>query len=334
MTKRYRRNLLVIVLAILIITSLGWKRLLSGHRLLNTQSELNQGQQFDASLTDESSGGRVESDDLAVSWLESEFQLEPESDFFDEEGAVFLEDGLLLDFGDVSLITGGVGGVSNSAATSTDTQTLSQPETDDQKNVYADKLTLNYSVPFSSQAPLGRWEDSRQQDGCEEAAALMAMAWVRGEGGLNALEWEQQILALADWQQEKYGEHRDVSLPDMRERIFKDYFSYEAVRILAITGWADILTELEKGSLVLMPTDGRVLKNPHYKAPGPEHHMLLIKGYDYTKGQFITNDPGTRFGADYRYDQEVIFAAVRAYPTGYKGSYNSLVREILVVDKL
>ena len=34
--------------------------------------------------------------------------------------------------------------------------------------------TLIPDVPFTPQAPLGNWEDERQQAGCEEAAALMA----------------------------------------------------------------------------------------------------------------------------------------------------------------
>ena len=31
------------------------------------------------------------------------------------------------------------------------------------------------NVPFTSQAPFGEWSDPRHQDGCEEAAALMAV---------------------------------------------------------------------------------------------------------------------------------------------------------------
>ena len=192
---------------------------------------------------------------------------------------------------------------------------------------------LNYSVPFTPQAPLADWFDSRQQDGCEEAAALMAMAWLRDEPGLSPAAWEKAIIDLANWQQEKYGEHRDVSLADLRDRIFKDYFSYQAVRIKTITGPREILRELEQGNLILMPADGRALKNPHYKSPGPEHHMLLIKGYDYSTREFITNDPGTRFGANYRYPEEIIFSALSAYPTGYHGSYENIVKELLVVEK-
>ena len=68
------------------------------------------------------------------------------------------------------------------------------------------------TVPFMSQAPLGHWEDERQQDGCEEAGALMAMAWVRGDLDLPPVAAETALLDLADWQQRKYGENLDVNI--------------------------------------------------------------------------------------------------------------------------
>lgn len=37
--------------------------------------------------------------------------------------------------------------------------------------------TILYDVPFAAQAPFGEWSDKRQQDGCEEVSALMAVKW-------------------------------------------------------------------------------------------------------------------------------------------------------------
>jgi len=198
--------------------------------------------------------------------------------------------------------------------------------------------SLVLTVPFTSQAPLAQWKDERQQDGCEEAAALMARAWLKGEAlqkttPLIQKAWRDKIVNLSDFEQKKYGEYRDVSLNDMVAWIFKDYFKYEKVSVKPIKTAADIIRELEKGNLILTPMNGQLLKNPYFTAPGPERHMILIKGYDYQTKQFITNDPGTRRGENYRYSAKILFGAIRAYPTGYKKPIKDVVKEMLVVEK-
>lgn len=188
---------------------------------------------------------------------------------------------------------------------------------------------IDQKVPFVSQAPLSEWSDPRQQDSCEEAVVLMSMAWAK-DGiststdanlynfkNLSLADWRDKLVALSDFQQEKYGEYRDASLEDIEIRLFRDYFSYEKTKIKDVLSPKDIILELEKGNLVLIPANGQALKNPNFKAPGPERHMVLIKGYDYEAKEFITNDPGTRNGADYRYDEELLFKAIRPYKTGY-----------------
>ena len=178
---------------------------------------------------------------------------------------------------------------------------------------------INQQVPFVSQAPLGEWSDPRQQDACEEAVVLMALTWGRENFNLNysPTQWRDEIVALSDLQQEKYGEYRDASLKDIEGRMFRDYFNYEKTEIKDVVSPDDIILELEKGNLVLIPANGQALKNPNFKAPGPERHMVLIKGYDYEKEEFITNDPGTRKGAEYRYAKNLLFEAIRPYKTGY-----------------
>ena len=52
---------------------------------------------------------------------------------------------------------------------------------------------VNYDVPFTSQAPTGNWDDERQQDGCEETSALMAMLWVRNKT-ITAKQAETEIM--------------------------------------------------------------------------------------------------------------------------------------------
>jgi len=188
-------------------------------------------------------------------------------------------------------------------------------------------------VPFTSQAPLGQWSDQRQQDGCEEAVVAMAMAWVGNEKNITKENWRLRILILSNFEFKKYGEYRDVSLADLQNWLFKDYFNYKKTELKPVETATDIIKELEKGRIVLTPMDGRALKNPNFTAPGPERHMILIKGYDYQTQEFITDDPGTRRGQSYRYPAKIILQAIRAYSTGYHQPIKKVVKEMIVVEK-
>lgn len=200
-----------------------------------------------------------------------------------------------------------------------------------EKEVVEKKL-VDQVVPFTSQAPFGGWEDERQQDGCEEASALMAVYWARGDS-LNKLTAWNKITDISDFEQRSYGEYRDISLNDVVDHVFKDYFNYEKVAVKNNTTINDIIAELNKGNLVLAPMDGQKLNNPYFTAPGPERHMLVIRGYDPFLKEFITNDPGTKRGEAYRYDEDVLFNAIRPYPTGYHETISKMEKNIIIVSK-
>lgn len=188
------------------------------------------------------------------------------------------------------------------------------------------------NVPFTAQAPYGKWGDERQENACEEASALMAIKWAKGES-LMKDEALKQILGASDYIQEKYGESRDVSTSDIIDWIFKDYFNYDKVRLVKGITSKDIIAELEKGNLVITPMDGVLLKNPNFVAPGPPRHMILIRGYNPTSKEFITNDPGTRNGELYRYSASVLYDAIRDYPTGYHETISQIEKNMIVVSK-
>jgi hypothetical protein len=170
-------------------------------------------------------------------------------------------------------------------------------------------------VPFAAQAPFGDWKDPRQQNGCEEAASLLAVAWARGE----ALSKEQalgKILDMAAWEENKYGNYNDTSAADTTERIIKGYFAYPYAKSEKLNTPDQIIGWLAQGYLVITPMDGQKVGNPFYTAPGPERHMILIRGFDSKTDEFITNDAGTRHGENYRYPKDKYFSAIRDYPTG------------------
>ena len=61
--------------------------------------------------------------------------------------------------------------------------------------------------------------------------------------------------------------------------------------------------------------------------------MLVIKGYDAETDQFITNDPGTRRGAGYRYAAAALFAAINDYPTGDHLLITTVTKAMIVVAR-
>ncbi|OGC91744.1 hypothetical protein A2876_01380 [Candidatus Amesbacteria bacterium RIFCSPHIGHO2_01_FULL_48_32b] len=185
-------------------------------------------------------------------------------------------------------------------------------------------------VPFTSQAPFGEWSDPRHQDGCEETAALMAATWAGKASMESKADNARKIEDIWEYQVETYGEARDTSAADTAERIIEGYFGYRAYSLKLLADSEDIKEELAKGSVVIVPTDGRGL-NPNYTAPGPERHMIVIRGYDDETGEFITNDPGTRKGEKYRYKYERLFEAIRDYPTGYHVPIEGREKRAIVV---
>lgn len=171
-------------------------------------------------------------------------------------------------------------------------------------------------VPFVSQAPFGNWADPRQEDGCEEASALMAMRWREGKP-LSANEGLREILAISRYEEDTYGSYNDTSAQDTVDRIFAGYFKYSGAYVRYTITKDDILKTLDEGKLVIVPANGQKLGNPNFTPPGPLEHMLIIKGYDWETKEFITNDPGTRRGEGYRYDMAVVMKSIRDYPTGH-----------------
>lgn len=189
-----------------------------------------------------------------------------------------------------------------------------------------------FDVPFTSQAPFGNWSDARKQDGCEEAAVIMAMAWVKGET-LNAKSVDDEINRIAEYEKETVGTFHDTSAFDTAEIIFKGYFEYNDIEVRYRIGKEDIKKELFKGNLVLVPTNGQLLGNPNYTPPGPTTHYLVIIGYNDDRKEFITNDPGTRNGKSYRYDEDVLIDAVVDYPTGYHEKVDDIKTAMIIVLK-
>lgn len=187
-----------------------------------------------------------------------------------------------------------------------------------------------FDAPFISQAPFGNWSDPRKQDGCEEAAAIMAMAWVNNEK-LTPQIADEKIDEISAYEEKMYGNFHDTNARDTAERIFKEFFVYSNIEVKYDITKENIKQELFKGNLIIVPTNGRLLNNPNYTHPGPATHNLVVIGYDISTNEFITNDPGTRRGEKYRYNEDVLEGALLDYPTGNHEKIEEIKTAMIVV---
>ena len=192
---------------------------------------------------------------------------------------------------------------------------------------------VNLDIPFISQAPYAIW-DELHDHACEEAAVIMVYYYLTGES-LTKEVAEQEILSMVDWQIKNWGGHFDLGVEQIVE-LFKNYgstsltTSYQNIEIVYDFKIDDIKKELAEGNPIIVPAAGRLLKNPYFTPPGPEYHILVIKGYDDEKSEFIVNDPGTKHGADFRYSYSVLESAIHDFNNGdvLKGK-----KIIIVVEK-
>ncbi len=190
----------------------------------------------------------------------------------------------------------------------------SEPEMGNPERAVPPSAAEEKTIPFIAQAPGGKWDNPIFRDGCEEASMLMAMGWIRDTKSITATDAASDISVLSAFEEKRFGHHEDVSLPEMIS-VFHEYFGYDIVTLEKNIGLTDLKKELADGNIILVPTYGKALGNPHFTAPGPVTHMIVMTGYDSSTGEFIVNDPGTRHGERYRYAERVLFDALWTYPS-------------------
>jgi len=164
---------------------------------------------------------------------------------------------------------------------------------------------VNLEIPFISQAPFGDWSYPFNHT-CEEAAVLMVHYYLEGKTVINPALARKELLDIVEYEKKNYGFHEDTS-SEQTAQLIRDYYHYK-VKVYYDISLENIKEELAKGNPVIVPTAGRLLNNPYFTPPGPIYHMLVIKGY--TPTEFITNDPGTRRGADYIYPYSILMKAI------------------------
>ncbi len=175
--------------------------------------------------------------------------------------------------------------------------------------------SLNLDVPFVPQAPEKNW-DQPWQDACEEAAILMMDAYYK-DYKVSVLRAKEDILKMVAWQESvdrNWG--RSIEMEKI-QKIFTDYLTgYTASKLHVIENPTidQIKKYIANGQPVYVVADGKILPNPHFQNGGPEYHALVIRGY--TKDSFITNDPGTQFGQNFKYKYNDLMNAIHDWNGG------------------
>ncbi len=187
-------------------------------------------------------------------------------------------------------------------------------------------------VPFTPQAPLGDWSDPKQQDGCEEATALMAYAWVNNSP-LAPEEARDMIVAMSNWEEQNFGYYIDTSINDTAERLMKSYLGLDVQVVSNEATLTDIKQTVLAGKLVALPINGQLMQPFYYTPPGPERHMILIVGYDPGRDIFTAHDPGTSQGQSLEITSGTIETMWRDYASGKKVPIPSLPKSFITINK-
>lgn len=172
--------------------------------------------------------------------------------------------------------------------------------------VYA---SVEIAVPFTPQAPYANWIEP-WKNACEEASVAMMDAFYNKQTSLTKYQAKADILNIFSIKNSFIGSSYDESANTI-VTLINNFLSWEAY-IIENPTIEDIKKEIDNGNPVIIPVYANLLNNPHFLGTFP-YHMLVISGYDDTTEEFITQEPGTRHGENYRYSYSTINSAIHDY---------------------
>jgi len=185
--------------------------------------------------------------------------------------------------------------------------------------------SINLAVPFTSQAPTANW-DQPFQDACEEASLLMVDYYYRNKEMPSKEAVEDIFIKMIDWQEEFMNGDYDITIEETGQ-LAKGFFGYDSKIITDLTA-TKIRNLLREGFPVIVPANGHILINHNFTGDGPLYHMLVVKGF--VDDKFITNDPGTRNGADFIYTEANLMNAIADWDNEKALTIGSKVGLILI----
>jgi hypothetical protein len=187
--------------------------------------------------------------------------------------------------------------------------------------------SVRLTMDFASQAPTGNW-DPPYDEACEEASLIVVRHFLE-QTPLDPAVMDQDIHAMVDHEESK-GLPVDIDMFQLAQ-VARDMFGYDAEVVEGSGVSAErIERELARGNPVILPLAGQDIGNPYYSGDGPPYHVLVVVGYDGSR--FVTHDVGTKRGAYYAYDKDVLLAAVHDW-NGSVSTIRSGPRRMLIVTK-
>jgi hypothetical protein len=216
----------------------------------------------------------------------------------------------------------------------TSTDTVSQPviilENEPKEVEIVKKGVIDFPpLPFYVQAPLGQWQNPVFQNACEEASMLMVADALVGKIR-SPEETGEELRKIARWQEEVFGTSVDTDVGAVA-RTLKEYFKLSTVGIEYSVDAEKLRSLLDEKKVALLPLNGQKLGNPYFTNPGPKTHMVVLVGHNTETKTFVTQDPGTRHGKNYEYDQDILTGALGDYPTGNHVLYQEPLQKNVVV---
>jgi len=183
------------------------------------------------------------------------------------------------------------------------------------------------SVPFTDQAPTGKWD--RNED-CEEASIAMAYSYLNGnrENKLPITIAQEYISKLRRWENANLGYNADTGAY-ATSRMAEGAFGINVKQIKDYTE-TNLKKELVKNHVILLPINARLLGNPAYAESGPTYHMIVVRGYN-SEG-FIVNDPGTESGNGMVYSFETLWRAAADWNNSAK-IMDSTIKIALILSR-
>lgn len=157
---------------------------------------------------------------------------------------------------------------------------------------------------FYPQAPRANWVQP-YEDYCEEATVII---WVNcmNEQTVDLKTFEWELSDIDHYFTTNFWKSHDQNIDQMAQAIAEQYTWI--TQIVEEPTFDDLKQAVAKWYVIIVPLDGRQLKNPHYRNWGPDYHALLVVGYKWDK--VVTHDVGTSHWAYYEYDKDVFFNAI------------------------
>ena len=162
-------------------------------------------------------------------------------------------------------------------------------------------------VPFSTQAPLGDWSEP-WLNACEETSIFMVSSFYTDDE-IKRDEAVKKIQEILRVKNQNFKVSADESLQTISDLIDKLDLPWHAT-IVYDPSVETLKAELAKDRPIIVPVFAPALSGSGYQGDGPDYHVLVLTGYDDTKGEFTVNDPGTQNGDGLHFAYDVFMKAI------------------------